>query len=88
MTQGNNSVTRSPDEDPTLMVLQKPETLSQTNDSLQRTCVDKGIYCGTHCDTLQLPQCFLCFDFCFCPCYLLNVFYFLGRRLQGQRVDR
>ena len=35
-TQGNNRITgRSPNEDPILMVSQKPETSNQTNDSLQ-----------------------------------------------------
>jgi hypothetical protein len=50
MTEGNNRLTRrSPDEDPILMVSQKPELLNQT-------CVDREIYCGTHCDILQLPR--------------------------------
>lgn len=38
--------------------------------------MDRGIYCGTHCDTLQLLQwaiVYALFYFCFCV-YLLFVF--------------
>jgi hypothetical protein len=36
MAQGNNRITkRNPNEDPILMVWQKPEISKQTNDSLQ-----------------------------------------------------
>jgi hypothetical protein len=45
MTQGNNRKTgRSPDEDPILMVSQKPEISNQTNDSLQRTFASEDVW--------------------------------------------
>ena len=43
-------------------------------------CVDRGIYCGTHCDTLQLPRWDVFYAFC-CLCV------FFGGGLQGQRKD-
>jgi hypothetical protein len=54
MTQGNKRITgRSPNEDPVLMVSQKPEILNQTKDSFaSEEYVDRGI----HCHILQLPQ--------------------------------
>jgi hypothetical protein len=60
MTQGNTRITRrSPTEDLILMVQQKPEISNQTNDPIAMNiykwrCVDRGMYCGTPCEILQL----------------------------------
>jgi hypothetical protein len=67
MTRGNNRTTRSPSEDPVLMVSQKPEILNQTNDSskwaLASEDVWTGVYRETHCDTCysSTMRCVLCF---------------------------
>jgi hypothetical protein len=66
MTQGNDGVTgRSPDEDPLLMVSQKPEILNQTHYSEhlqikmygQRHILWDTLWHGT----VSTMRCFLCF---------------------------
>ena len=45
MTKGNHRVAgRSPHENPILIMLQKPEALKQTNDSLQRTSASEDVW--------------------------------------------
>jgi len=49
----------------------KPDQLLTAMNICKCSCVDRGVYCGTHCDILQLPQsggfdalficCFVCF---------------------------
>lgn len=61
MTQGNNRISeRCPDEDPVLVVQQKPEALKQTKDS---HCIDEQLQVKTygqksilrlHCHTIQV----------------------------------
>jgi hypothetical protein len=44
MTQGKDKITRRRNEDPKLMVSQKPETSNQTHDSLQRTFASEDVW--------------------------------------------
>lgn len=84
MSQGNNRITGwSPAEDPVLTVSQKLETSNQTNDSLQRRCVARGVRCGTLWHTTQstMKMVFLCFVVVVCAC-----FYF-GEEVAGAKDE-
>lgn len=84
MTQGDNTITgRSPDEDPRLMVSQKPEALKQTNESLHRTFASdvwREGYTVGHTVTYYSFS-----DEMFC-CALFFIFCGGGERLQEQRA--
>ena len=85
MTQSNNRIAgRSPHEDPTMMVSQKPQILNQTNgycnEHLQvKFMWTKGYTVGHTVLSASRTRCFLYLVVCLC------VFYFGW--LQGQRVD-
>jgi hypothetical protein len=71
MTQGDNR------EDPILTVhrSQRSQTRPIATNICMWRCVDRGVYCGTHCDTLQLPwwgvfYALFCVCVCVCVCYL------------------
>lgn len=91
-TDNNRITRRSPNENPILMVLQKPKISKQTNGSLKRTFASEDVCTEAHTVGHTMTHCSSqdeMFSVYFC-CWLwwwMFVHFILGMRWQEQRVD-